>query len=101
MKPLPVVSFRPEGYEQFMALMMLMVGVQVEVTYLYLRARYDENTMMARDVWEVRTKRGEIVAMSEHGMALKPHGIPKRYSEGQYRNHEIAWEHVKMLEVTG
>lgn len=100
MEQLPVVSFRPEGHDTFMGLMMLMVGVEVEITYLYLKRTFDEHSM-ARDAWEVRTKRGEIVAMSEHGIALKPHGLPKHYSEKQYRNHEIEWERVKMLEVVG
>lgn len=93
---LPVVSFRPEGHDAFMALMMLMVGLDVEVTYIEVALSWD-----GRESVEVRTKRGEIVAMSDAGMALKPHGIPKRYSEGQYRNHEIAWRMVKMLEVIG
>lgn len=98
---LPVVSFRPEGEEAFMALMTLMVGVKVEVTYLRIVHNWDLVNDREADSVEMDTMRGEIVAINDVGIALKPYGVPKRYHEGQYRNREVAWRFVKMLEVIG
>lgn len=107
MNQLPVVSFRPEGRDHFMALMMHMVGTQVEVTYVGVAQDWGKgsgsNYSSARRSRPIKlhTKRGEIVAMDDVGMSLKPCGIPRRYSEIQYLLYKVPWSHVKMLEVIG
>lgn len=94
---LPVVSFQPEGHDKFMALMALMVGVNVEVTFLVKRTRWGQ--MDEPDhFWEVDVRRGEIVAVAEEYIALSPYGLPAQYTANPWT---VAWSTLKMIEVLG
>lgn len=82
-----------------MALMALMVGVHVEITYLRSTSNVDFHTMTEYEGWEVTSKRGEIVEVCDDAISIKPLGIPKRYEPGQYHLTAIHWAHIKMVEV--
>lgn len=97
-RPLPpVVTFQPNGHDQFMALMMYMVGVKALVTYV----TYDWNERTNRyDKPKVHEFRGEVIAVSDEMLRLTALGLPSRYNKSTHYR-EIAWSGVKMLEVIG
>lgn len=95
---IPVVSFRPEGHDKFMALMALMVGVNVDLTYIVERTRFGLRTDVSEKYWSVESRKGEILAVTERYIMLRPYGLPKRYHDSTHY-WQFEWERVKMIEV--
>lgn len=95
---LPVVSFRPEGHDKFMALMGLMVGVSVDLTYVVQRTRFGLRTDVSEKYWSVESRKGEILAVTDAYILLRPHGLPARYDDWTHY-WQFQWERVKMIEV--
>lgn len=101
---LPTVTFRPSGAEHFHALLTLMVGTHVEITYVQfvpVRAYNVVNDPTPPTHALIKERRGEITYVTDDVIYLKPYGLPKRYKPGDYRDFTIDLVNVRMIEVIG
>lgn len=92
----PVVSFQPDGREAFLSLMSLMVGMNVEITYLDYYTDWEAPNTPRKAL--LKSMRGEIVMSSDDAIFLCAYGLPKRYSKEKHAR-AITWGAIRMVEV--